>query len=61
VRTVAKACPNADQHTPSPVGYLQWHAWAEEKARTHSQMRCDGCGRYAIWVPKTATEGGEDQ
>lgn len=45
-------CPNAAQHTPSPDGYLAWHEWAEEKAKTHTQIKCSGCGLYAIWVPK---------
>lgn len=39
-------------HTPCPEGYIQWHAWAREKAKTHKQVRCEECGRYQIWVPK---------
>lgn len=46
------ACPNGDEHTPSPRGYLQWHAWAERIAKTHEQVRCPDCGLYAIWRPK---------
>lgn len=44
-------CPNAAAHTPEPKGYLAWHAWAARMAETHHQIRCSGCGRYAIWVP----------
>ena len=47
-----KLCPQAHLHTPTPSGYLQWHAWAETKSKTHQQERCPGCGLWAIWVPK---------
>ncbi len=40
------------KHTPSPEGYIQWHAWAEKKSKTHRQIRCPVCGLWAIWVPK---------
>jgi hypothetical protein len=51
---VAKSveCPNAAEHTPAAAGYLEWHEWAEQKAKTHRQIRCKGCGLFAIWVPK---------
>lgn len=39
-------------HTPEPEGYLQWHAWAEEKSKTHKQIKCAECGLYAIWIKK---------
>lgn len=42
-------CPQRHRHTKAPVGYLDWHAWAERKARTHRQVQCPGCGRWAIW------------
>jgi hypothetical protein len=41
-------------HTPSPQGFLDWHAWAAEKNKTHRQRRCPVCGLWAIWVPKDA-------
>lgn len=44
--------PTSRLHTPSPTGYLQWHAWAEKKAKTHRQKRCPTCGLFAVWVPK---------
>lgn len=47
-------CPQVDKHTPHPTGYVARHEWAERKAKTHEQIRCEGCGRLAIWVPKTA-------
>jgi hypothetical protein len=49
-----QVCPNRDQHPPGPDGYVAWFAWAEEMAKTHKQVRCKGCGRWAIWVPKAA-------
>lgn len=39
-------------HTPCPDGYLDWHAWAEEKAKTHRSKRCSECRLFKIWVPK---------
>lgn len=45
-------CPLRAQHTPSPDGYLAWQDWAEAKAKTHRQMRCAGCHRWSVWVPK---------
>lgn len=44
-------CPNKDAHTPSPSGYLDWHAWAERMIQTHKQAQCDTCGLWAIWLP----------
>jgi hypothetical protein len=46
------ACPNRQNHTPSPVAYLGWHEWAAVKSRTHRQIRCDGCRLFVIWVKK---------
>ena len=52
-------CPNGAEHTPSPLGYLEWHAWAERMAKTHYQVRCTGCGLWTNWLPKTPkAEGG---
>jgi hypothetical protein len=45
-------CEREDLHTPSPRGYLQWHAWAETMAETHVQRRCPGCTLFKVWVPK---------
>jgi hypothetical protein len=39
-------------HTEQPQGYVQWHAWAEEKSKTHKQKVCPECGRLEIWVSK---------
>jgi hypothetical protein len=47
-----QACPREDLHTPSPRGYLEWHEWAERKAKTHVQRRCPGCTLFSIWVPR---------
>ena len=47
-----RPCPNFEDHTQQPEGYIQWHAWAEKMAKTHKQRKCPGCGKYAIWEPK---------
>lgn len=47
-----KACPQRARHTKAPEGYIAWHTWAADKARTHTQKRCPGCGLFTIWVRK---------
>lgn len=47
-------CPNAAQHTPCPPGYVQWHEWAEEMAKTHDPVQCADCGRYVLHKPINA-------
>ena len=49
-------CPNEEAHTAQPAGYLQWYDWAARMAKTHVQIRCPGCDRWAIWI---ALAGGE--
>lgn len=51
-RAPVVAPPACAKHTPCPSGYLAWHEWAEEMAKTHRQVRCKGCGLYAVWVPR---------
>jgi len=50
--TTLETCPNAKNHTKAPEGYLDWHAWAEQKSKTHTTVQCPDCGKYAIWVKK---------
>lgn len=45
-------CPNADQHTPRPEGYIAWHTWAATMSVKHKQRRCPGCGLLNIWTPR---------
>ncbi len=54
IERVAKgrACPNFEDHTPQPEGYIQWHSWAEAMTKTHRQSKCKGCGKYSIWEPR---------
>lgn len=52
-------CPHFEDHTPQPEGYIQWHAWAEQMGKTHRQVKCGGCGRYSIWVPRKRRERGD--
>ncbi len=50
--TATWVCAYVEDHTPCPQGYLQWFAWAAKMARTHKQVRCGGCGRFKVWVPR---------
>jgi len=34
------------------TGYGAWVAWAETMSKTHAQVRCQQCGKWAIWLPK---------
>jgi len=44
-------CPDKEKHEHGPVSLLGWDRWAEEKERTHTQVKCK-CGFYLIWKPK---------
>lgn len=46
---MAKKC---SKHTPQPAGYMSWHVWAEEKSKTHKQVKCPDCNLFAIWIKK---------
>lgn len=60
-RTKAEVeCPSFHDHTPCPDGYIQWHAWARRMNRTHKQIRCTGCGRFAIWIPRKKEDSNEN-
>ena len=43
---------NKCHHTKCPAGYLDWHEWSKEKAKTHKQVQCGICGLWAVWKPK---------
>jgi hypothetical protein len=45
-------CSRFHDHTLAPEGYIQWHAWAKRMNRTHRQIKCAGCGLWAIWIPR---------
>lgn len=56
-------CPNKNNHTPCPDGYLQWHEWAQEHSRRHKQIRCPGCDLLTIWIRRDDSEadyGGDE-
>ncbi|WP_067511781.1 MULTISPECIES: hypothetical protein [Sphingomonadales] len=46
-----------DGHTAQPDGYIAWHAWAADMAKTHDQRQCTECGLYAIWEPRHQPKG----
>ena len=35
-----------------PTGYIAWQEWAELMSKTHDQILCPHCGRFAIWKLK---------
>jgi uncharacterized protein YkwD len=45
--------PNGCVHTPVPEGYLQWHDWAYRASKTHAAIKCEQCGLWKIWLPKS--------
>lgn len=48
-------CPDRAKHyagKDEPSGYVAWHEWVERKGNTHNQLKCPGCGLYAIWKKK---------
>lgn len=44
--------PDCVHRPDEPTDYLAWHDWADKMAKTHVQIRCQGCGLYKTWVPK---------
>jgi hypothetical protein len=59
----AAECPKRADHWEHPSNYMAHGEWAEELMKTHRQVRCTGCGLYAIWVslatsPPQTTEKG---
>lgn len=43
---------HADTDAEAPRGYIQKAGWADEKAKTHNQHQCPGCGLWKLWEPK---------
>jgi hypothetical protein len=50
--TLAPNCPKENLHTPTPEGYIQHAEWADQRMKTHTQIKCPGCGLYAIWIKR---------
>lgn len=51
-RKIEVPCPNIEDHTDQPEGYIAWHWWAAKMSQTHKQRKCKGCGQYVIWEPQ---------
>jgi hypothetical protein len=45
-------CPDKANHTPCPESYMRFVNWADEKSKTHKQIRCTTCNKFAIWILK---------
>jgi hypothetical protein len=45
-------CPNRENHTEQPKGYVDFAHWASEMNKTHRQDLCPGCLLYVIWTPR---------
>ncbi len=43
-------------HTKQPTGYMVWHDWAKSMSRTHTQIKCPGCGLWAVWIKNKGSE-----
>ena len=63
-----EVCPQADKHTkrtgtPGPLSndYSHWNDWCEEMSKTHTQITCEGCGCYEIWLPHAAARAEEQR
>lgn len=41
---------DCSQHTKQPDGYIERSNWAEMMSKTHTQVQCDQCGLWAIWI-----------
>lgn len=46
-----------EPHTPAPSGYGAFFDWAEGMSEDHVQRQCVGCGLWAVWEPKAASDG----
>lgn len=40
------------RHTPTPEGYNEFQEFCKRASKTHSQVKCQRCGLWAIWLPK---------
>lgn len=48
IQEANKKCVNKRFHTKMPVDYVGEAERAEELLKTHRQMKCPGCGLWAI-------------
>ena len=48
----------ADHHIPPVEHRYSWprYDYFNELQKTHRQLRCAECGRWAVWVPKETGE-----
>jgi hypothetical protein len=54
-RTEVMACPREAEHRYGPVGYCDWHDWADRRRKTHNTKMCE-CGFYLLLEPKPVRE-----
>lgn len=36
---------------PGLSSLSEWMDWADEKKKTHRQVRCPDCGLFKVWLP----------
>ena len=58
---VDRICPNVMNHSLCPLGYSDWHDWAEKMSASYDQVKCPGCGLYKIWVLRGINSDGLGQ
>jgi hypothetical protein len=50
------SCKLRKIHTKMPNGYVAFSEMTDRLIKTHRQIKCPGCGFYALWVLKDATK-----
>lgn len=51
-QTLGKSLKCRNRLKNEPKAYLAWLDWAENKSKTHKQLKCELCGYFHIWVAK---------
>ena len=52
IKMKQRNCPDRENHTVSPDGYVAFFDWCKEMSKTHKQRKCKSCGFFVIWEKK---------